>query len=182
MNELQENITTALKGNLNLLTAICVLKLQLSLETSALIQHFKGDDILVYCNKCIMSSSRGSNYKCMHMAACQFDHEKSALVKAQYKDSQGVCAMQGGSRIKWGGQHFLKCTMASYSCNITVSKQLQKVSSIQTASSGWVSDLMFPSIKLKLDPDVFFFLLFFLCLSHINTTAQFYFKIENLKH
>lgn len=37
------------------------------------------------------------------------------------------------------GQHYLKCTMASYSCNITVSKQLQKVSSTQTVSLGWVS-------------------------------------------
>lgn len=38
-----------------------------------------------------------------------------------------------GATLNRCGQHYLKCTMASYSCNITVSKQLQKVSSIQIA-------------------------------------------------
>lgn len=62
----------------------------LSLGTlpSARIRRFLLKDS--YCDRWTVSSSRGSKYKCTHV--CLFDHDTSALVKAQHGDSKGRIA------------------------------------------------------------------------------------------
>lgn len=70
--------------------------------------------------------------------ACEFEHEKSILIKARLEDSQSVIGVRGSTLGRmWAALSRMKNSITRLQPHII--KHLQKVFSVQTACLSWVS-------------------------------------------